>query len=656
MGIVKRLFSKKDEPPPIATKEEADKQREAMLDAVKAAWIEGVLETSLYQKELLELDLEECRVDVEKCRDLIQPPVQRDVQTPKRAFQPSLRSTDDILAIFDDDHGRLLILGEPGSGKTITLLNLANLLIYRARADSEYPLPVVFNLASWAEKQQPLAAWLIDELEKKYRVPKSLGRYWVEKRELLLLLDGLDEVREDVRGKCIEAINAYCGGIVKAVVCSRYEEYKAAISDQMKLAAWGVIRLKPLSKDNVFKRLTKLNEKAKPVKKALEEDMDLLKLAQTPLLLNVMLMAYGGEGGESQAREGTIEDKRSRLFDRYIRRVLLEHRTEKHLWPPSKVMTWVRWIAKELIQYNEIEFRLENLQPDWLQNGEIQFYRGINALIIGLISLLIVGLSVALSVRLGYGMALGLFLGLNFGLFFGVLNSVSEKMEREILPVRSRWNFHLLSTLKLSEDFLLQFFLLFMGLLTGLFIGQSIGLLSGLAIGLVIGLTAGLLSVLFFVLEDVKSIITSPVPNRPIWQSGKNGLLVALFGSPFLVLLIGPIATPFLLFDGSTVGQYGNLNEGLRGWLVIGLPFGISTGLLLGFGYGGEAFIRHWALRFTLWRYGHTPAPWRYVAFLDYAVQRILLRRVGGGWIFIHRMIMEHIAGLDDAFIASLDR
>jgi len=29
---------------------------------------------------------------------------------------------------------------------------------------------------------------------------------------------------------------------------------------------------------------------------------------------------------------------------------------------------------------------------------------------------------------------------------------------------------------------------------------------------------------------------------------------------------------------------------------------------------------------------------------------------VGGGWIFIHRMIMEHIAGLDDAFIASLDR
>jgi hypothetical protein len=71
--------------------------------------------------------------------------------------------------------------------------------------------------------------------------------------------------------------------------------------------------------------------------------------------------------------------------------------------------------------------------------------------------------------------------------------------------------------------------------------------------------------------------------------------------------------------------------------------------------YGGGEFIRHWTLRFLLWRYGYTPAPGQYVRFLDYATQRILLRRVGGGWIFIHRMIMEHITQLDDAFIESLD-
>jgi hypothetical protein len=39
--------------------------------------------------------------------------------------------------------------------------------------------------------------------------------------------------------------------------------------------------------------------------------------------------------------------------------------------------------------------------------------------------------------------------------------------------------------------------------------------------------------------------------------------------------------------------------------------------------------------------------PLNYVRFLDYCVDRVLLRRVGGGYMFIHRTMMEHIAGLD---------
>ena len=81
----------------------------------------------------------------------------------------------------------------------------------------------------------------------------------------------------------------------------------------------------------------------------------------------------------------------------------------------------------------------------------------------------------------------------------------------------------------------------------------------------------------------------------------------------------------------------------------------MSVGTSIFLYLGGLAFIKHWILRVLLKHYNYTPAPWRYVAFLDYAAQRILLRRVGGGWIFIHRMLMEHIAQLDDDFIASLD-
>jgi len=38
--------------------------------------------------------------------------------------------------------------------------------------------------------------------------------------------------------------------------------------------------------------------------------------------------------------------------------------------------------------------------------------------------------------------------------------------------------------------------------------------------------------------------------------------------------------------------------------------------------------------------------PWNYARFLDYATEHIFLQKVGGGYIFIHRMLMEHFAGM----------
>jgi hypothetical protein len=42
-------------------------------------------------------------------------------------------------------------------------------------------------------------------------------------------------------------------------------------------------------------------------------------------------------------------------------------------------------------------------------------------------------------------------------------------------------------------------------------------------------------------------------------------------------------------------------------------------------------------------------APWRYARFLDYAAERILLRRVGGSYIFVHRMLLEYFASVEIA-------
>ncbi|NEO65935.1 MAG: hypothetical protein F6J98_38330, partial [Moorea sp. SIO4G2] len=57
---------------------------------------------------------------------------------------------------------------------------------------------------------------------------------------------------------------------------------------------------------------------------------------------------------------------------------------------------------------------------------------------------------------------------------------------------------------------------------------------------------------------------------------------------------------------------------------------------------GGLACIQHFNLRLVL--YHNNYIPWNYARFLDYAADRIFLQKVGGGYIFIHRMLMEHFA------------
>jgi hypothetical protein len=85
-------------------------------------------------------------------------------------------------------------------------------------------------------------------------------------------------------------------------------------------------------------------------------------------------------------------------------------------------------------------------------------------------------------------------------------------------------------------------------------------------------------------------------------------------------------------------GGLGGLVFGLVGGLVGGLVFGLVGGLQA----GGAACLKHLVLRLWLIRNGLTP--WNYVRFLDHAAERILLRKVGGGYAFIHRMLLEHFA------------
>ncbi|PJJ05549.1 NACHT domain-containing protein [Streptomyces sp. 2333.5] len=133
----------------------------------------------------------------------------------------ALSGTDaDITDVFDRvPGGRLLVLGEPGAGKTMLLVRLLLGLIER-RAPG---LPVIFPLASWDPSDQDLVDWLADRLTTDHpalAVPApgqdqgapavSRARALLDRRLILPLLDGFDELPRHLRAAALDASTRPC--------------------------------------------------------------------------------------------------------------------------------------------------------------------------------------------------------------------------------------------------------------------------------------------------------------------------------------------------------------------------------------------------------------------------------------------------------------
>lgn len=160
------------------------------------------------------------------------------------------------------------------------------------------------------------------------------------------------------------------------------------------------------------------------------------------------------------------------------------------------------------------------------------------------------------------------------------------------------------------------------GLVFGLSGGLVVALRNGLALGLLIGLVFGLVFGLVWLnnaLEIAEETHVRIQPNSSVVASFRNGLVSALFG---------------VLVFGLVFGLDGGPGLGLGGGLVFGLIFGLNHGL--------SAVLGHYLLRaFLVMRH---LIPWNITAFCDDCASRALLRRVGGGWIFVHRLLLEHLA------------
>ena len=328
-----------------------DRNRQRMLKRVYATWITGVLKQSLHGAALILLGLEE-KADVldNPWRLLMQ-----EVDWPTQPLPGGTR----IIEIYNATEGGLLILGEPGAGKTTLLLELARDLLDRAQTSENAPIPVVFNLSSWAKKRPALSDWLVEELSIRYEVPSRLGQSWVSEDRLLLLLDGLDEVAPAARKECIEAINSYrqMHPDVQVVVCCRSTEY---LNEPTQLRLHTAVVIQPLTQEQIDTYLESAGEQAKALREALRQDADLSELATTPLMLTILLFAYRGTSPEKISELISLEAKREHIFASYVQHMLKRRGASKH-YQPDQITHWLTYLARQMKQQNQTVFYIEQI-------------------------------------------------------------------------------------------------------------------------------------------------------------------------------------------------------------------------------------------------------------------------------------------------------
>jgi eukaryotic-like serine/threonine-protein kinase len=639
--------------------EHGKRDRSAMIDKVRSIWVTRFLRQSLFHEARILLGLSERPDAVARPLDLL-------VKRPDEGERP-LPSHTRIVDLFDSMDRSLLILGAPGAGKTTLLLELASDLLDRADKDPAHAIPVVFPLSTWAQLRKPLVEWLHDELNLRYDVPRATAREWVASDQVLPLLDGLDEVKPEHRPACAQAINDFrrSHGFLAMAITSRTADYET-LSEPLRLE--GAVVVRPLSSEQVNDYLIELGPSGEPVRVAIQEDPSLRDLIDSPLLLNVVTVACAGGPEIPHQMTGHAAERRDHLFESYVS-AMLRRRAAERRYTPKQTVHWLRWLAHQMVLHGETVFYLERLQRDWLPEAQRRTIRRWNDLVLGLVF----GLPVAVAAGLDFGPWLGLLVGLMgayggpvgvrflraFGGLFGGLTFrrffrlIIEPMDqREAFPfdwflsTQSERSAHesapdpeipCTETLRWSWSKtcdalpVLLTVALCGGLLGGLIRATKFGLVTGLAGGLFV---AGLFIVLFavpFAGLVVGKIETSTIPNEGIHRSARNAVGSGVLLGLAVWLVAGPIDS---LVAG--VGGFTNAGPGAR------IFTGLVCGLLLGIYAGGEAFLRHVWLRLWLIRNGATP--WNYVRFLDYAADRILLRKVGGGYVFLHRMLMDYFA------------
>jgi len=565
---------------------------------------------------------------------------------------PAVERDTHVRDLYERLGHQVLILGEPGAGKTSQLFELALSLLQDARRSPEARVPVVFPLPPWSMDRRPLEDWLADSLGRDFGVSARQARRWLETEHLVPMLDGLDEVAAPHRAACLDAINRFreAHGQLPLVVCSRIQEYDELPA---RLRLRGALVIQPLSSADVETYVRRRGRRdLAGLRAALDRDRGMRELLTTPLLLNIAAVTYQEASAPAVQSGGTLIERRRRVLADYVD-AMLRRGTPPHRarYPADRTVAWLGWLAGAMQAHGQMVFYVDRLQPDWLPSRRQRALAGAAATAVGVV--LHVGLTALLATT-----ALAVALGADGLTPAATVGAVLPRLAPLVLlagaggaALALAVHDRTIEPMRWSPAAFRR--ALAPTLVRGAVIGPLLGILGALLVQPVlrpslvlagwaaVGLPVGLGVSLWFALAAGYELPADQAPAAP-GRDIDNLLRTARFNALVSLLVVGPVVAVVcgLAFWFST-GHVAAAAIALAGLFAVS-----QVALLSGLRMGGMAYVRHRLLRWLLHRDG-CAAP-DMLDFLAHAARLNLLRRQGGGYEFVHPLLRQYFAELGE--------
>ncbi|GIH21910.1 NACHT domain-containing protein [Acrocarpospora phusangensis] len=557
---------------------------------------------------------------------------------------------------------RLVIIGAPGMGKTTLAVLLLQELLDDPRPGD--PVPVLLSMSGWDPQGESVHQWLARRLRENYpalRAPDfgpdaALGL--VRQSRVLPVLDGLDELPDDVRPKVLAALNA----VEALILTCRTPEYRAAVEGRGggPLAGGAVIEPRPVKSADVVAYIEgRLPAGQRAVWAGLlaavrrDPDGPLAAALSTPLALWLLRKVYidtrTDPGGLcDRAYFPTATSLTEHLLDNLVHAAFAtalpeEEQTAvrghpfrpRRSWDPDEAKRWLSFLARHMTA--------EDRDYRWWE-----LHRALSHRWVTLVGGVTVGLTVGLTVALFSGLMTlllnpatmpgplvfclvgGVVGGLVGGLTGGVSLLNRSALEPAYADLRLRGPVRQFAG---SLAFgLLTVFLVGMVAALGFWLVAGSGELSdGIWFGLAVVLTGG---VIVGMNRWVTTPLTSAGPQTPAVTLRRDIELV--YGRS----LIGGVTL------GLTFGVTAALLPGLSGpgpGAVAGVLFGLGGGLVFMFTFGLKGASSSYLVALIVLRVRRR-VPRRLMGLLEDAHRVGLLRQAGPVYQFRHSQLQDRLA------------